>query len=76
MGKLVRDNNAYFVAASFLGALLGYALGGTVCFLLCKSNVEISSLFGNMLAVASLVFSIFSLCYFHILSMLLMPGHP
>lgn len=63
MGKLVRDNNAYFVAASFLGALLGYALGGTVCFLLCKSNVEISSLFGNMLAVASLVFSIFSLCF-------------
>lgn len=63
MGKLVRDNNAYFVAASFLGALLGYALGGTVCFLLCKSNVEIFSLFGNMLAVASLVFSIFSLCF-------------
>lgn len=63
MGKLVRDNNAYFVAASFLGALLGCALGGTVCFLLCKSNVEISSQFGNMLAVASLVFSIFSLCF-------------
>ena len=33
------------------------------CFIEYKSNVEISSQFGNMIAVASLVFSIFSLCF-------------
>jgi len=63
MDKQVGINSVYFAVSSILGALLGCALGITICFLWGKNSVELSSLCSAIIAVASFLFSIFSLCF-------------
>lgn len=65
MNKRVGVSNVYFAISSVLGALLGCALGIILCFLWGDNSVEIPSLCSFVIAVASFLFSIFSLWFKH-----------